>query len=66
MVIGKIKEYSVKAGRVAAKSLLQFYYVMTDAETTTMEKALIYGAIIYTVSPLKHHPGSILSYLRHS
>ena len=58
-VIGKIKEYAVKAGRVAAKPLLQFYYVMTDAEITTMEKALIYGAIIYTVSTLSIIPAAV-------
>lgn len=54
----KIKGYAVKAGRVAVKPLLQFYYVMTDAETTTMEKALIYGAIIYTVSPVSIIPSA--------
>ena len=54
----KIKDYAVKAGRVAVKPLLQFYYVMTDAETTTMEKALIYGAIIYTVSPVSIIPSA--------
>lgn len=54
----KIKDYAVKAGRVAVKPLLHFYYVMTDAETTTMEKALIYGAIIYTVSPVSIIPSA--------
>ena len=58
-VICKIKEYAVKAGRVAVRPLLQFYYVMTDAETTTMEKALIYGAIFYTVSPLSIIPAAV-------
>lgn len=56
---GKIKEYAVKAGRVAVRPLLQFYYVMTDAQTTTLEKALIYGAIIYTVSPISIIPASV-------
>ena len=58
-VVGMIKEYAVKAGRVAARPLLQFYYVMTDAETTTMEKALIYGAIIYTISPVSIIPAAV-------
>ena len=58
-VIDKIKEYAVKAGRVAVRPLLQFYYVMTDANTTTMEKALIYGAIIYTVSPVSIIPAAV-------
>lgn len=55
----KLKEYAVKAGRVAVRPLLQFYYVMTDAETTTMEKALIYGAIIYTISPISIVPAAV-------
>ena len=55
-VIGKIKEYAVKTGRVAVRPILQFYYVMSDAETTTMEKAMIYAAIIYTVSPISIAP----------
>lgn len=55
----KLKEYAVKSGRVAVRPLLQFYYVMTDAETTTMEKALIYGAIIYTVSPISIIPAAV-------
>lgn len=56
---GGLKGYALRAGRVAARPLLQFYYVMTDAETTTMEKALIYGAIIYVVSPASVIPVSV-------
>lgn len=58
-VIGKIKEYAVKTGRVAVRPMLQFYYVMSDAETTTMEKAMIYAAIIYTVSPISIIPSAV-------
>lgn len=58
-VIGKIKEYAVKAGRVAVRPILQFYYVMSDAETTTMEKAMIYAAIIYAVSPISIIPSAV-------
>lgn len=36
----------------------QFYYVMTEAETTTMENAIIYAAIIYTVSPISIFPSA--------
>lgn len=39
--------------------MLQFYYVMSDAETTTMEKAMIYAAIIYTVSPISIIPSAV-------
>ena len=58
-VIGKIKEYAVKTGRVAVRPMLQFYYVISDAETTTMEKAMIYAAIIYTVSPISIIPSAV-------
>ena len=46
-----IVKYGTKAGRIAAKPLLQFYYVVTDCETTTLEKAMIYGCIAYVVMP---------------
>lgn len=48
----KLKPYAVKAGRVVSKPLLQFYYVMTDEQTSTLDRVLIYSAIIYTVSPV--------------
>jgi len=50
-VFGKLGVYAKKAGRVATKPLLQLYYVLTMGETTTLEKALIVGAILYTVLP---------------
>lgn len=50
-IFGKIGQYAKKAGRVATKPLLQLYYVLTMGETTTMEKALIVGAVLYTVLP---------------
>ncbi|MBO7615969.1 MAG: DUF1232 domain-containing protein [Bacteroidales bacterium] len=51
-VFGKIGNYAKKAGRVATKPLLQLYYVLTMGETTTLEKALIVGAILYTIMPV--------------
>ena len=55
-VFGKIGVYAKKAGRVATKPLLQLYYVLTMGETTTLEKALIVGAILYTVLPFSLIP----------
>ena len=55
-VFGKIGVYAKKAGRVATKPLLQLYYVLTMGETTTLEKALIVGAILYTVMPFSLIP----------
>ena len=48
--------YAKKAGRVATKPVLQFYYVVTDSETSTLEKALIYGCIAYVVMPFSFLP----------
>ena len=46
-LIDKLRPWALKAGRVAAKPLLQFYYVMADEKTSTLDKALICAAIIY-------------------
>ena len=53
---GKIGTYAKKAGRVTTKPLLQLYYVLMMGETTTLEKALIVGAILYTVLPFSLIP----------
>ena len=55
--------YATKAGRVAAKPILQFYYVVTDSETSTLEKALIYGCIAYVVLPFSLLPRAIYRFL---
>ena len=59
-VFGKIGNYAKKAGRLATKPLLQLYYVLTMGETSTLEKALIMGAILYTVMPI-----SLISFKAH-
>ena len=51
-----IKEYAKKAGRFACEPLLKLWYVLEDTKTTTWEKAIIYAAIIYTVSPVSVVP----------
>lgn len=59
----KLKTYAIKAGRVATKPILTFYYVMRNAETTTLEKALIYGAIAYIVIPSDLLPRRVMGLL---
>ena len=59
----KIKTYALRAGRVATKPILTFYHVMRDSETTTLEKALIYGAIAYIVIPADLLPRKVLGFL---
>ena len=59
----KIKTYALRVGRVATKPILIFYHVMRDSETTTQEKALIYGAIAYIVIPADLLPRKVLGFL---
>ena len=59
----RLKPYAIKYGRRAARPLLQFYYVMNDAGTTTMEKAMIYGAMIYVISPANLLPRAVYGLL---
>ena len=56
-----IKTYAKKAGRVAAKPVLQLYYVMTADSTPRSTKLLIGSALAYLVLPVnlisaKRHP----------
>ena len=59
----RIQPYAIKAGRVAAKPLLLFYFVVTDSETSLLDKALIYGCIAYVVMPFSILPRVIYRFL---
>ncbi|MCM1510974.1 MAG: YkvA family protein [Clostridium sp.] len=59
----KIRPYALKAGRAASRPLLQFYYVMDDENTSNMDRVLIYGAIIYTISPVTLIPSAVYKLL---
>ena len=59
----KLKPYSLKVGRIATKPLLQFYYVMTNEQTSTLDRALIYAAIFYTISPISLIPSAVYKLL---
>ena len=52
----KIEPYAKKAGRFATKPILLFYFVVTDGETSMLDKALIYGCIAYVVLPFSFIP----------
>lgn len=62
-LMDKLRPYALKAGRVASRPLLQFYYVMADEKTSTQDKVLIYAAIAYTVSPVSLIPASVYKLL---
>ena len=49
-IFSTIREYSKKIGRFAFGNALKLWFVLQDSRTTTLEKALICGAILYIVS----------------
>lgn len=62
-LMDKLRPWALKAGRVATRPLLQFYYVMDDDDTSTLERVLIYAAIIYTILPMDFIPSVIYKFL---
>ena len=62
-VMAWLKPYAVKVGRVAPKPMLQFYYVMTDEDTSTLDRILVYAAILYTISPVSLVPSAVYKVL---
>lgn len=65
--INKVKDnlrpWALKAGRIAARPILQFYYVLEDGNTSTLDRALIYAAVIYTVLPVDFFPRAVYGFL---
>ena len=62
-LMDRFHPWAIKAGRVAARPLLQFYYVMDDDNTSTLDRILIYAAIIYTIHPADLIPSAIYKLL---
>ena len=63
MVINKVRPWALKVERTTARPILQFYYVMADKNTSTLDRVLIYGAIAYTVWPMDLVPRTIYKLL---
>lgn len=59
----KLRPYAAKAGRAAARPLLQFRYVMADANTPLLDKVLVYAAILYVISPVDLLPRALYKFL---
>lgn len=59
----KLRPWALKAGRIATRPLLQFYYVMVDEKTSTLDRVLIYAAIAYTIIPMDLVPRTVYKYL---
>ena len=62
-LMDKLRHWALKAGRVATRPLLQFYYVMDDDNTSTLDRVLIYAAIVYTILPMDFIPSVIYKFL---
>lgn len=62
-LMDKFRPWALKAGRVVTRPLLQFYYVMDDDNTSTLDRVLIYAAIIYTILPMDLIPSVIYKFL---
>ena len=62
-LMDKRRPWALKAGRVATRPILQFYCVMDDDNTSTLDRVLIYAAIIYTILPMDLIPSAIYKFL---
>ena len=62
-LMDKLRPWALKAGRVATRPLLQFYYVMDDDNTSILDRVLIYAAFIYTILPMDLIPIVIYKFL---
>lgn len=62
-LMDKLRPWALKAGRVATRPLLQFYYVMSDENTSTLDRVLIYAAIVYTIVPIDLLPRAVFKVL---
>jgi len=62
-LMDKLRPWALKAGRVAARPLLQFYYVMDDDKTSTLDRALIYAASAYTLLPIDFIPSVVYKFM---
>ena len=62
-LMDKLRPWALKAGRVATRPILQFYFVMDDDNTSTLDRVLIYAAIIYTILPIDLIPSAIYKFL---
>lgn len=63
VLMDKLRPWAMNVGRVATRPLLQFYYVMNDDNTSTLDRLLIYGAIAYTILPMDFVPSVVYKFL---
>ena len=58
-----IKKAAKKIGRKMTETLLVFWYVMDDEETSTLDKVLIFAFITYVMIPYDFLPSVFYSWL---
>ena len=63
VLMDKLRPWALKAGRVTARPLLQFYYVLDDDNTSTLDRVLIYAAIVYIILPVDLIPSAVYKFL---
>lgn len=62
-LMDRIRPYALKVGRAGARPLLQCYYVLSDDKTTTLDRVLIYAALVYIISPVSLLPSAVYGLL---
>ena len=62
-LIQRLYPWALKAGRRSARPILQFYYVLADEKTSTLDRAIIYAAIAYTILPMDLVPSVVYKLL---
>ena len=62
-LMDRLKPWALKAGRAATRPLLQLYYVLDDERTSTLDRVLIYAAIIYIILPMDLIPSAVYKFL---
>lgn len=62
-LMDKLRPWALKAGRATTRPLLQFYYVLDDDNTSTLDRVLIYAAIFYTILPMDFIPSVIYRFM---
>ena len=62
-LMDKLRPWALKAGRTATRPMLQFYYVMEDEKTSTLDRVLVYAAIVYVIMPIDFVPCSVYKFL---
>ena len=50
-LLKNLRQFALKAGRVAARPLLCLYFVMKEGDLTSSERLWVYAALVYFLVP---------------